>query len=129
MIVVDSSAVVDALTVVSGTDRLRDRLRDDELHAPMLLDYEVVSALRGLTSRGRISSARADEVLTDYADLAIRRWESADSLRPRAFQLRTNVSAYDAAYIALAEALDCPLITRDERLARTTGHAARVELP
>jgi predicted nucleic acid-binding protein len=112
VIVVDASAVVDALTAAPGTDRLRERLRDEELHAPMLLDFEVVSALRGLTLGNRLSVARAEDVLTDYADLPVHRWEGGHALRRRAFQLRTNVSAYDAAYITLAEALNCPLITR-----------------
>jgi predicted nucleic acid-binding protein len=129
VIVVDSSAVVDVLTVAPGTDRLRDRLRDEELHAPMLVDFEVVSALRGLTLGGRLSVPRAEDVLTDYADLPVHRWEGAHALRRRAFQLRTNVSAYDAAYVALAEALECPLVTRDGRLARSNGHTAHIELP
>jgi predicted nucleic acid-binding protein len=127
--VVDSSAVVDALTVAPGTDVLRDRLREEELHAPMLLDFEVVSALRGLALGGRLSVTRAEEVITDYADLPIRRWEGAHALRRRAFALRANVSACDAAFIALAEALGCPLVTRDRRLARSNGHSANVELP
>ncbi len=95
----------------------------------MLLDFEVVSALRGLTLGDRLSVARAEDVLTDYADLPVHRWAGAHAFRQRAFQLRTNVSAYDAAYIALAEALGCPLITRDGRLARSGGHTAHIELP
>lgn len=58
----------------------------------------------------------------------IQRWPSADSLRRRAFQLRDNLSAYDAAYIALAEALECPLLTRDARLAGSGGHMAQIEI-
>lgn len=128
MIVVDSAAVIDALTAVSGTDDLRARLRDEELHAPMLLDFEVVSALRGLVLGGHLSEARALDALTDYADLSIQRWEGADALRRRAFQLRNNVSAYDAAYIALAESLECRLLTRDTRLARSSGHVVQIDL-
>lgn len=128
MIVVDSAAVVDALTGVAGTDGLRARLRDEDLHAPMLLDFEVVSALRGLTLGGRLSVERSEDVLTDYADLSIHRWEGADALRRRAFQLRNDVSAYDAAYVVLAESLECPLLTRDGRLARSGGHAVQIEL-
>lgn len=128
MIVVDSSAVVDALTAVAGTDELRTCLAAEDLHAPGLLDFEVISALRGLTLGGHMSPARAQDLLTDFDDLLIHRWPSADALRRRAFQLRDNVSAYDAAYIALAEALGCPLLTRDTRLPRCSGHDVRIEV-
>ena len=128
MIVVDCAAVVDALTAVAGTDDLRARLAAEELHAPSLLDFEIVSALRGLTLAGHLSAARAQDLLTDFDDLPIQRWPSANALRRRAFQLRDNVSAYDAAYVALAEALDCKLLTRDARLARSSGHSARIEV-
>ncbi|MGH3696977.1 MAG: type II toxin-antitoxin system VapC family toxin [Pseudonocardiaceae bacterium] len=128
MIVVDSAAVVDALTVVAGTDELRAYLAAEDLHAPGLLDFEIVSALRGLALSGQVSAARAEDALVDFDDLPIRRWPSAHALRRRAFQLRDNVSAYAAAYIALAEALDCPLLTRDARLARSSGHAAQIEV-
>ncbi len=128
MIVVDASAVVDALTAVVGTDDLRAYFAAEELHAPSLVDYEVVSALRGLTLAGHISATRAQDALTDFDNLPIQRWTSADALRRRAFQLRENVSAYDAAYVVLAEALDCPLLTRDLRLARSSGHSARIDV-
>jgi predicted nucleic acid-binding protein len=128
MIVVDSAAVVDALTASEGTDDLRAFLASEELNAPDLLDFEVVSALRGLTLRGDLTAARAEDVLTDFDDLEIRRWRSNDALRRRAFQLRANVSAYDAAYVVLAEALDCPLLTRDLRLAKSSGHDVRIEV-
>ena len=128
MIVVDSAALVDALTAVDGTDELRAYLAAEDLHAPSLVDFEIVSALRGLTLAGHVSAARAQDLLTDFDDLPIQRWSSADALRRRAFQLRDNVSAYDAAYVALAEALDCPLLTRDARLARSGGHSARIEV-
>ncbi|MGH3520777.1 MAG: type II toxin-antitoxin system VapC family toxin [Haloechinothrix sp.] len=124
----DSAAVVDVLTTVAGTDKLRARLAAEELHAPSLLDFEIVSALRGLALAGHLSAARAGDALTDFDDLRIQRWPSADALRRRAFQLRNNVSSYDAAYVALAEALDCPLLTRDARLARSSGHAAQIEV-
>lgn len=128
MIVVDSAAVVDALTAVAGTDELRAHLATEDLHAPSLVDFEVVSALRGLTLGGHLSAARAEDLLTDFDDLPMQRWPSADALRRRAFQLRNSVSASDAAYIALAEALDCPLVTRDGRLARSSGDSAQIEV-
>lgn len=128
MIVVDCAAVVDALTAVNGTDDLRTFLASGELHAPSLLDFEFVAALRGLTLRRHLDATRAKDALTDFDDLEIRRWPSADALRRRTFQLRENVSAYDAAYVALAEALDCALLTRDTRLAKASGHLIRVEV-
>lgn len=127
MIVVDSAVILDALAAVEGTDGLRTDLAAEELHAPTLLDFEVVSGLRGLTRGGHLGAARAEDLLTDFNDLPIQRWPSADSLRRRAFQLRHNISAYDAAYVALAEALDCPLLTRDARLARSSGHTAQIQ--
>lgn len=125
---VDCATVVDALTAVDGTDTLRDYLAYSELHAPTLLDFEVVSALRGLTLGGHLSGDRAQDALTDFDALPIRRWDSADALRRRAFELRHNVAAYDAAYVVLAEVLNCPLVTRDARLARSSGHDVTVEL-
>jgi len=126
--VVDSAVVVDALTAADGVDDLHAYLAAEELHAPTLLDYEVLSALRGLTLGAHLSTARAQDVLTDFEDLSIQRWPSVDSLRRRAFQLRDNLSAYDAGYVALAEALECSLLTRDARLARSGGHMARIEV-
>jgi len=120
LVVVDAAAVVDALTAVDGTEELRVALASDDLNAPALLDYEVVSALRGLTLRGNLLPARAEDALTDFDDLAIVRWTGGDGLRRRAFSLRHNLSAYDAAYVALAEALECPLLTRDWRLAKAS---------
>jgi len=128
VIVVDCAAVVDALTAVNGTDDLRTFLAGEELHAPSLLDFEFVAALRGLTLRGHLNATRAEDAFTDFDDLEIRRWPSADALRRRTFQLRENVSASDAAYVALAEALDCALLTRDTRLAKASGHLIPVEV-
>lgn len=128
MIVVDSAALVDALSVVAGTDELRAHLAIEDLHAPSLVDFEVVSALRGLTLRGHLSATRAEDLLTDFDELPLQRWPSADALRRRAFQLRDNVSGYEADYVALAEALECPLVTRDGRLARSSGHSAQIEV-
>lgn len=128
MIVVDSAALVDALTAVEGSEDLRAELGAGELHAPTLLDFEIVSALRGLTLGGQLSAARAQDALTDFDDLPIHRWPSDAALRRRAFSLRANLTAYDAAYVALAEALECPLLTRDARLARSSGHSATIRV-
>lgn len=128
MIVVDSAALVDALTVAAATEELRADLAVEQLHAPALLDFEVVSALRGLTLAGHVSAARAQDALTDFDALAIRRWPSSAALRLRAFTLRDNLTAYDAAYVALAEALECPILTRDERLAHSGGHDVEIRV-
>ena len=128
MILVDCSVVVDVLTVVDGGDHLHDRLGGETLHSPALLDYALVSAVRGLVLRGDLGAERAEDVLADFGSLPIRRWPAGDALRRRAWSLRENVSAYDAAYVVLAEALDCPLITRDARLARAPGHGTHVEV-
>lgn len=128
MIVVDSAAVVDALTAVEGSENLRAEIANSDLHAPTLLDFEVVSALRGLTLGGHITPARARDALTDFDALTIQRWPSAAPLRLRAFSLRDNVSAYDAAYVVLAEALQCPVLTRDTRLAQSSGHDVEIRV-
>lgn len=119
---------MDALSGVEGADKLRIRLTAEEPHAPTLLDVEIASVLRGRTLGGELSVARAQEMLDDFADLPVRRWEFADGFRRRALQLRNNVSCYDAAYVSLAEALECPLVTRDGRLARSSGHEATIEV-
>lgn len=126
MIVVDAAAIVDALTGVKGSEALTGYIEQEELHAPSLLDFEVVAALRGLTLGRHLSPTRAEDALADFEELVIERWPSADALRRRAFALRENVSAYDAAYVALAEALGCPLLTRDQRLARSSGHSVSI---
>jgi len=128
VIVIDCAAVVDALTAVNGSEDLRAALADEDLHAPTLLDFEVVSALRGLTLRNHITPARARDALTDFDALFIQRWPSAAPLRLRAFSLRDNLSAYDAAYVVLAEALQCPVLTRDTRLARSSGHDVEIRV-
>lgn len=125
---VDSAAIVDALSVREDVGDLRKILAAEELHAPELLDFEVVSSLRGLALAGKLSVPRVRDLLTDYADLPVYRWTFADGLRRRALQLRDYISAYDAAYVALAEALACPLLTRDARLARSNGHTAEITL-
>ena len=128
MIVVDSAAVVDALTGVDGTDDLRASLTTEDLHAPALLGYEVVSALRGLTLGGHVTAARTRDAIKDFEDLPPHRWPSSAPLRLRAFSLFDPLTAYDAAYVALAEALDCPMVTRDARLARAGGHDVEIRL-
>jgi predicted nucleic acid-binding protein len=128
VIVADCAAVVDALTGFPGTDDLRATLAEEDLHAPTLLDYEVVAALRGLVRGGHLSATRAYDALTDFDALSIRRWPSAAPLRRRALSLRDDLSANDAAYVALAEALRRPLVTRDSRLAHSGCHDAEIRV-
>jgi predicted nucleic acid-binding protein len=129
VIVVDASALLEFLLQTSIGIRVEARLlRDnDELHAPHLVDVEVVQGLRRLVRMGEVSSARADEAIADLADLDLHRHLHVDLLS-RAWKLRDNVSAYDAMYVALAEAIDSPLVTCDGPLANAPGHRARVEV-
>ena len=127
-LVVDASAIVDLLigSPVSGV--LFDRFirSGDVLHAPHSIDVEVAHAVRRLWLRGLISDSAMDDLIVIYPRLNIFRHPLGALLR-RIWDLRHNVASYDAAYVALAELLDAPLITRDARLARSSGHAARIE--
>jgi predicted nucleic acid-binding protein len=128
LIVVDASSVVEALLRGPAADAIDARwLESGGLHSVQLLDLEVLQALRRLVRAGQIDDDRASEAALDFAALRVRRWSHVP-LRDRVWQLRHNVTAYDAAYIALAERFDCPLITRDGRLKRASGHTAKVEV-
>jgi predicted nucleic acid-binding protein len=126
VIVVDSTAVLDALTCPQGSEALRGVLAAEEVHVPALVDYEVVAGVRALVRAGALSSARGQDVLTDLDDLPLWRWEPADPLRRRALQLSTTMSAEGAACVALAQALGCPLVTRRPELGRAAGHLVPV---
>ena len=97
------------------------------MHAPHLLDVEVAHAMRRWVFQGGLTARRGREALEDFESLSIERYPHGP-LIPRIWELRESVTAYDAAYLALAEVLDAPLVTRDARLARATGHAASIEL-
>jgi predicted nucleic acid-binding protein len=101
--------------------------RNESLHAPHLLDLEVTQVLRRLALQGVVPVHRVDEAVRDLLDLRITRYPHL-VLLPRIWRLRHNFSAYDAAYIVLAEKLGAALVTRDARLASASGHAAPVEL-
>ena len=129
MIVVDASAVVEVLvqsTAAEGIER-RIRRRDDSLHAPHLIDVEVVHALRGLATAARDRPGRAEQARSSFGELAVMRHPHR-ALLDRAWELREVLTACDAVYVALPEALRAPLVTADMRLAKTVGHAARIEL-
>lgn len=128
MIVVDASVLVSALADddVDG-DQARARLRGERLAAPHLVDLEVASAWRRLAAEGSLEGRRADLALADLADLRLSRVPHT-SLLGRCWELRaTNLSIYDAAYVALAEALDATLLTVDGRLANAPGCRCTVE--
>ncbi len=129
MIVVDASALLEALLRTAAAKAVEDWLfaPGQTLHAPHLLDVEVAQVIRRYAAKGEIDGARGRLALADLADLALRRYPH-DFLLPRMWDLRNNLTAYDAAYVALAEALDAPLLTRDRRLAAAAGHHARIEL-
>lgn len=129
MIVVDASALLEFLLQTALGTRVEARLfRDrDEFHAPHVADVEVTQGLRRLVRVGEVSPIRAAEALADLADLDLHRHPHLDLL-PRAWKLRENVTAYDGMYVALAEALDAPLVTCDRPLASTAGHRATMEL-
>jgi predicted nucleic acid-binding protein len=115
MIVIDSSAMVDALVDEPVNPELLALLADEELHAPALLDFEVASALRGHALGGRLDQLRLDEAVEDFGALAIDR-HPMTGLLGHVLDLRGNLTAYDAAYVVLAQALEAPLVTADARL-------------
>ncbi len=129
MIVLDASAVVDYVLWIGAAERIAQRISGtgEAMHAPYLLDIEVAHALRRYALRGALSPARGAEALIDVADLRLRRYPHVPLL-PRIWELRGNLSAFDAAYVALAEALDAPLVTSDAALGRAPGHNARIEV-
>jgi len=129
MIVVDASVVVDVLMATPEAAAVDLRLfqAGEILHAPHLLDVEVAHALRRYARRGEIDEYRGRMAISDLEDFPIIRYPH-EPLLGRIWVLRNNLTAYDAAYVALAEALDAPLITRDRRLAGASSHRARIEL-
>jgi predicted nucleic acid-binding protein len=129
MIVVDASAVIEVLLATPAAHVIERRLRraDGSLHAPQLLDIEVLQVLRRLSARGALVPDRGRAALDDLSDLPIARYGHG-ALVDRIWELRHNMTAYDAAYVALAEALDAPLVTCDRRLADAPGHAAVIEV-
>lgn len=129
MIVVDASVAIEVLLRTSATSLLADRLfaSNQTLHAPHLLDVEAAQVIRRYVLSGEIDSDRGRIALLDLADFPLRRYPH-EFLLPRIWELRNNLTAYDAAYVALAEALDAPLLTSDRRLAKAAGHHARIEL-
>lgn len=129
MIVLDASAAIDWLLQTPAGKQIEKRIyaRNESLHAPHLLDVEVTQVVRRLTQERTITEQRAEEAVEDLKDLRITRYPHF-VLLPTIWQYRNNLSAYDAAYVVLAEELGASLLTRDRRLAGAFGHAATVEL-
>ncbi|MEA2464579.1 MAG: hypothetical protein QOJ98_2326 [Acidobacteriota bacterium] len=123
IVVVDASVIVDALI---GVPRLVDRLVTYELHAPVSIDAEVLHGVRRKWWKEFITDDEADAVVNIFQTLPISRHPVAH-LVDRMWSFRHNITAYDAGYVALAEVLKAPLLTRDARLSRAPGHAARIE--
>jgi predicted nucleic acid-binding protein len=117
VIVVDSSA---ALSALLHDGSARELLGREQIHAPHLIDVEVASVIRRGALGGEWNAARGWRTLKVWSQLGVIRY-GTHTLLPRIWQLRDNLTAYDAAYVALAEALDCTLVTADGRLGRSTG--------
>lgn len=129
MIVVDASVLVDLLLRLNDAPALTDTLLDPArvLNAPQLIDIEVAQTLRRYVINGELPLARGRAALDDLADLPLERYAHT-LLLPRIWDYRGNLTAYDATYLALADALDCPVWTRDERFAKAPPAIGRVQL-
>jgi predicted nucleic acid-binding protein len=129
LIVVDASAILELLL---GTDRADDVAAralapGERLQAPHLVDIEVAQALRRLVQLKAITAVRAEQALDDFTGFVIERHPHRELL-PRIWGLRESLAAYDGAYVALAEALDAPVLTCDAKLGRSHGHRVRIEV-
>jgi predicted nucleic acid-binding protein len=129
MIVVDASIVLELLLRTRRGRRIEPRLLAAaiSLAAPHLLDVEVAQVLRRYARSGVLDGRRGQEALQDLADLPVERY-SHELLLPRIWELREHFTAYDAAYVALAELLEATLLTADRRLAASPGHQAEIEV-
>lgn len=127
MLVVDASVLVVALADDGPDgDRVRQRLRGEQLAAPELIDLEVGSVLRRQNRAGQIGDRRAEMALNDLAAIPVQR-AGHSRLLGRCWELRQNLTFYDATYVALAEALQVALLTGDRRLSRAAGPTCPIE--
>jgi predicted nucleic acid-binding protein len=127
VIVVDASVVLEALLRRVNAEAARERLLAGGLHAPHLIDIEVAHVIRRYAAIGDMDRERGRAALAILADLPLRRYRH-DFLLQRVWEFRNHFTAYDAVYVALAEALDVPLLTRDQRLAGAARAHVRVEV-
>jgi len=127
LIVLDASAVLDLLLVTDKGREVAERIAapEETLHAPHLIDLEVAQVLRRYAARRQLDAVRASQALEDLRDLDLNRYPH-DVLLGRIWELRNNASAYDAAYLALAETLNAPLLTSDARLREVPGVRVRI---
>lgn len=128
MIVIDASAMVELLLQTELGTRVEARLfQDESIHAPHLLDVEVLQVLRRLVRAGQLPRQRAEEAIEDLTLLGVLRHPHADLLH-RSWELRDHLTAYDALYVALAEALEATVLTCDGAIGAAPGHRARIEV-
>lgn len=129
MIVIDASTALEVLLQTPAAAAIEDRLfrAGETFHAPHLIDLEVAQVLRRYVATGQIAATRGDDALDDWLSFTVHRY-AHEPLVKRIWEMRNKLTAYDGAYLALAEVLDAPLLTRDSRLARSSGHIALIEL-
>ena len=129
MIVIDASAVLELLLNSPAGMRVAERVfdADESLHAPHLLDLEVTQVLRRYLAQRELTEKRASQAMDDFSGLPLSRYAHNDLL-PRIWQLRSSLSAYDAAYVSLAELLGATLLTCDVKLRNSHGHAAQIDV-
>lgn len=130
MIVIETSAMVDALVGDPANPELLALIADGELHAPSLMDYEVASALRGHALGGKLAKTQLEDATEDFSAMHIERYPLSTMMRA-VLDLRASYTVYDAAYVVLAQALEAPLVTADAKLldARRVGVDVRVLRP
>jgi predicted nucleic acid-binding protein len=130
VIVADASAVVDLLTREPNAPKIAGLLAAEQAHAPDLIGFEVLSAIRGLVRGSKLSPADGLTAMRDFEGLGSRfeLWPLLETMSDCAIELRENLTAYDASYVALAQNLGCALVTTDGRLARAVGRRVDVTL-
>ncbi len=127
-VVVDASVLIRALAEDPGDELLRQRLSSARrLHAPAHVGVEVLNGIRGLALGRKVTETRARQAIEDFVDLPITRY-AVETMAARVWQLRHNFNAYDGAYVALALALDVPLLTRDRKIADSAPAGVDVHL-